>query len=68
MSSRSIPIVLSSGQVICIVIFKFLFKRKTIKLSTESELRVNLFLADVEVFHVKETYRAVKLLSAWLFL
>jgi hypothetical protein len=55
MSSRSVPIVLASGQVICVVVFKFLFKWKTIKLSTESELRVNLLLADVEVLHIKET-------------
>jgi hypothetical protein len=40
------------------VIFKFFIKRKTIKLSTEGELRVNFFLADVEVLHVKETYKA----------
>lgn len=54
MPSRPVAIVLSTLEVVLVVIPELFLQGKSIKLSAEGKLPVNLSLANVEVLHVEE--------------
>ena len=60
MAGRAIAVVITAHKVGAIVILEFLLKGQRIELSPESELPINLFLADVEVLHIEEAWDFVR--------
>ena len=53
-SSRTVPIVLAIVQVLKVVVLQLLLKRQVVEFAAKSELSIDFFLADVEVFNVEE--------------
>lgn len=54
MPSWSVSIVLTTLQVITVVILEFLVEWQSIEFAPQGKLAVDFFLADVEVFDVEE--------------
>ena len=54
-TSWSIPIVLSTFQVVRIVVLHLLLKREIIEFTSKSELPIDFLLANVEIPDVEET-------------
>lgn len=54
MPSWSVSIVLTTLQVIAVVILEFLVEWQSIEFASKGKLAVDFFLADVEVFDIEE--------------
>ena len=54
MTSWSVSIVLTTPQIIAVVILEFLLEWQSVEFASQGKLAVDFFLADVEVFHVEE--------------
>lgn len=54
-ASGSVSIILAIDEIVGVVVFEFLLKRKAIKFTTKGKLTINFFLADVESLHIKES-------------
>lgn len=54
-SSRAVAIILAIVQVLKIMILELFLEWQVVKLSAQSELAVDFFLADTEVLHIEET-------------
>lgn len=54
MTSGSVSIVLTTLQVIAVVVLEFLLEWQGVEFPSQGKLAVHFFLADVEVFDVEE--------------
>lgn len=60
-ASWTVTIIVTTDEVVAAVILEFLLDGQVIKLSSEGKLPINLLLGDVEVLHIEETLRKVRL-------
>ena len=56
MTSWPVSVVLTSLQVIAVVILEFLLEWQGVEFTSQGKLAVNFFLADIEVFDVEEAW------------
>ena len=54
MTSWSVSIVLTTLQIVAVVILEFLLEWQGVEFASQSKLAVDFFLTDVEVFNVEE--------------
>ena len=54
-TSWSVSVVLTTLQIIAVVILEFLLEWQSVECASQGKLTIDLFLADIKVLHVEET-------------